>query len=409
MSKNIIQSLLTKGMVALINFLILLVSSRYLGVNSRGEISIFLLNIFFIQVISEVYTGYSIIHFIPKYNFRTLFINGIIFALILCSISNTLVGLLGKQLIGYGWFGYIVSILVTVNTFNCVIILGKEKVKMYNLLCFIQPLTLLLGILTLVLIFKKYTVEAYLFPLLFSFFVAILFSGSVVVRLYRKEKTTNDYSLSSIVKSGLAYQAGILMFVFCNRFGYYLMNDTAKVGLYSSAVALTESILIFATGVSPILLSTAANIGKNDKTTDMALSLSKVSLALGLLGVGILVFLPETLFVFVLGKGFEGIRHIMLIYSPGVLLMGVFIIISNYFLAIGKQKIVLLSYGLGFISTLILAPVLIKKNGVEGAAYSANIANLVMVLAICSSFIFSNGLTLKRFFSLKEDYLSLIK
>mgnify|MGYP000961916159 FL=1 len=199
------------------------------------------------------------------------------------------------------------------------------------------------------------------------------------------------------------------MFVFGNRFGYYLMNDTAKVGLYSSAVALTESILIFATGVSPILLSTAANIGKNDKTTDMALSLSKVSLALGLLGVGILVFLPETLFVFVLGKGFEGIRHIMLIYSPGVLLMGVFIIISNYFLAIGKQKIVLLSYGLGFISTLILAPVLIKKNGVEGAAYSANIANLVMVLAICSSFIFSNGLTLKRFFSLKEDYLSLIK
>ena len=41
----------------IINFLILIISSRYLGVSSRGDIGLFILNISIVQIISGIYTG----------------------------------------------------------------------------------------------------------------------------------------------------------------------------------------------------------------------------------------------------------------------------------------------------------------------------------------------------------------
>src|SRR3954469_3977035 len=129
MFKNILHSLFTKGLVAVINFFILIVSSRYLGVSSRGEIAIFILNISIIQIVNEVYTGYSLAYFIPKFNLKKIYILGIVYTLIFCSLSNVVVVFINRQVAGYEWLGYIVSLLIIINTFNCVLILGKEKVK----------------------------------------------------------------------------------------------------------------------------------------------------------------------------------------------------------------------------------------------------------------------------------------
>ncbi|MEO6303240.1 MAG: hypothetical protein ABIP51_08705, partial [Bacteroidia bacterium] len=97
MFKNIIHSLFTKGVVAIINFFILIVSSRYLGVSSRGEISIFILNIAIIQIVNEIYTGYSLVYFIPKFNLKKMYVLGLIYTLIFCSLSNVIVVFLNKQ------------------------------------------------------------------------------------------------------------------------------------------------------------------------------------------------------------------------------------------------------------------------------------------------------------------------
>ena len=142
MFKNIIHSLFTKGLVAVINFFILIISSRYLGVSSRGEISIFILNIAIIQIVNEIYTGYSLVYFIPKFDLKKIYILGLIYTLIFASLSNIIVVVLDKHVPGYGWMGYIVSLLIIINTFNCVLILGKEKVKIYNLLNLLDVVSL---------------------------------------------------------------------------------------------------------------------------------------------------------------------------------------------------------------------------------------------------------------------------
>ena len=77
MLKNIFQSVIVKALVALINFCILIISSKYLGISSRGEISIFILNIAIIQGINEVFTGYSLIYFLQKFNIKKIIVAGI--------------------------------------------------------------------------------------------------------------------------------------------------------------------------------------------------------------------------------------------------------------------------------------------------------------------------------------------
>jgi len=408
MFKSLVYSLITKGTVAIINFVILVVSSRYLGVSSRGEISIFILNITLIQILNEVYTGYSIVHFIPKFNFRSLVIFGFCYTLIFCSLSNLLVCFLNKQVPGYEWLGYVISLLVVLNTFNCVLILGRENIAAYNLLSFVQPFLLLIGIGVSVFLFKKFTFVSYVYPLSISFSTAFIISSAIVSGFFKKEDYFNrTFRLRPILANGLIFQSATLMYIFVNRYSYYLLPDIAKVGLYSSASSLMEALLIITNSISPILLARVSNQGNTLKSVDMTLALSKASVLFSVVFVFIVCMLPGSFFVFILGEGFSGIKDLMIVYAPGILMVSFFGTMSYYYSAIGKQKLVLACYSLGFSATLVLAPVLIGKFGSKGAAYSAGISYFLMGFAICSTFIVINKLSLKRFFSVQTDYKNL--
>jgi O-antigen/teichoic acid export membrane protein len=407
MFKNIVYSLITKGIVALINFLVLILSSKYLGVSSRGEISIFILNITIIQIVNEVYTGYSLVHFIPKFDFRKILGFGLVYSVLFCSLSNTIVIFLNKQVPGYEWIGYFISLMVIMNTFNCVLILGKENIKMYNFLSFIQPFLLLVGLGICVFILRTYTFASYIYPLFFSFLIAFVISASVVAGFFFKETHRKEFAPKLILANGFIFQAGILMYIFGNRYSYYLLPDSASVGLYASASSLMESVLIITNAISPVLLARIANQGNTLSSVEMTLTLSKVGFLFSCFVAVFISLLPESFFVTMMGPGFSGIKYLMLLYAPGVVAMSLFGTIGNYFSAIGKQKLVLLCYGLGFIATLLFAPWLIHRFGMAGAAYNASITYMIIAAAVCTSFIGLNKLSFRRFFSVMHDYRNL--
>jgi hypothetical protein len=112
MIKLIFQSLVTKSAVAVVNFLILIISSKYLGVSSRGEISLFILNLSIVQIVSGIYTGYSIVHFVPKFNLKKILLHAVVFTLIFNSLSNTIIIFLNKQVAGYEWLGHLIHLIV---------------------------------------------------------------------------------------------------------------------------------------------------------------------------------------------------------------------------------------------------------------------------------------------------------
>lgn len=398
MLKTIFQSIFTRGTIAIINLGILIASSRYLGLNSRGEISLFILNIAITQGISEVYTGYGLIRFIPQANLKQLLMSGLIFSLFICTISNVILLLLNKQIPGFEWAGFVISFLVVYNTFNCVLLMGKQKINWYNRMSLVQPILLLIFLCLSVFVFKVFTFAAFVYPLFFSFLIATVVSAFLVNRLSKAEnKGDKQITFKSILSHGLLYQASVLLYIFCNRYSYYLLPDKASLGLYSSATVLSESVLIIANALAPVLMTTLANLTNKKEAGFITAALAGITLLLCTIGMALVVCLPESMYTAILGKSFTGIQSLMWNYAPAVLLAGFAIVISSYFTAMSNQKVVLFSYGLGFMSVFVLAPYLIGKYGTVGAAYAANIAFVLVTLILTSLFILHSKAKLSDF------------
>ncbi len=394
----------------MINFLILIVSSKYLGVYSRGEISLFLLNITITQSINEIFTGYSIVHFVPKFSLKKIVLYGLCFTFIFSSLSNLLIVTLHKQVQGYEWLGYLISILVILNTFNSMLLLGKEAINSFNFLAFLQPFLLLNGILVFVFYQQQYTLTSYIWPLMFSFLITFLISSFLLLKSANKSRIiTIDFKLQEILSNGFYYQMAFLLFVFCNRFSFFLLSDTKKIGMYSSACMLMESVLLIVNSISPILLSKVANQKVPIKLSRELLSFAKLAFLSTSFFILLILMLPENILLFFLGKGFEGIKRLMIAYSPSVLVLSFISIISNYFTGIGKQKFILLSYLLGFFSTIFFAPYFINNFSVIGAAYTANLSYFIVFVVISFLFFYETKLSFAELLKPKFEFNFLYK
>lgn len=403
MFRNILQSVFTKGFVAIINFLVFIISAKYLGTSSRGEINILVLNIAIIQILNEIYTGYSLIYFIPKYDLRKIFITGLIYTFMACSLGNSLFYFIGKQLPGYEWLSFIISLLVILNTFNCVLILGKERIALYNFLCLFQPLILLIGLCYSILYLKNFTLEAYLFPMLISFLVSFPISLFSALKLKSDPDKKSSFEAKPIFIYGFICQMGVLLFLLSNKYSYYLLGSNDQVGLYGTACSLIESVLIIANGISPVFLARVANSGNTEQNVKVTLSLSKISCLLSILTVLVLLLIPNSIYIAVLGKGYALVKHYMMLYAPGIIIMSFISIINNYFSAIGKLKQVLVCNFFGFTASLIASHLLIPVYGIPGAAAAANLAYLITAICITYVFFKINHLRFSELFNFQKD------
>jgi O-antigen/teichoic acid export membrane protein len=407
MFRNILQSLFTKGFVAIINFIILIVSSRYLGVSSRGEISILVLNISIIQIVNEVFTGYTLVYFIPRFNLRKIYFAGAIYTLLACSLSNSIFYVLKEHIPGYEFLSFLISLVVIMNTFNCVIILGRELISWYNFLNVIQPVLLMAGLSYCTLYLKNFTFASYVWPLLTSFAIAFLISSAVVFRQLKLKQAYTDFALKPILSNGFLCQLAVLMHVFCNRYSYYLLGEKADVGLYSSASSLIESVLIISNGIAPVLLSRVANSGDSERSRRMTLGLAKASFLLSIFCVFVIALLPDKFFTMILGEGFIGIKKIMLLYSPGILALSFAGMISHYFSATGKLKIILFCNGMGFLFAMVLAHILIPQYRLTGAAISADVSYSVLTICLIFVFLRKGKQEIKSLFTIQKDFQEL--
>ncbi len=403
MIKNIIQTLFTKGFVAIINFLILIISAKYLGMSTRGEISLFVLNIANIQIINEIYTGYSLVYFVPKFNLKKLFVNGLVWTLAATSVSNLIFFLLNKEIEGFELTMLFLSLLIILNTFNMVIILAKENVKLYNLLSILQPLLLICGIMFFTLYLKDFTFRAYVIPLFISFSVSFIISTIKIIQYILIDDSKLDFSLKAVFANGFFCQLAGWFHIQVNRFTWYFFTAKALVGLYAAASSLIESVWIIASGIAPIVLAKISNTGDTPFNRGIVITLAKAGFILSCIVVVVIWFIPVDVFIYLLGEDFDQVKHLMLWLSPGILCISFSTVISHYFSGLGKLKFIAGCNFMGFVFAMIMASILMPKYDLTGAAMAANIGYFISSLGLFFGFAVRNKLTLYQFFNFKAD------
>lgn len=408
MLQRILYSFFSKGVIAVINFLILLLSARYLGVRTRGEISVFLVNIALVQVLTEIYTGYNLVHFMQKFSHRRILKTG---AIIICC-SSLLAGYLlpiKQQGDINGGHYFPVLLLVLFHSFFCVLLLGKQRLKFYNLISLLQPFLLLIALMVFIFIEKKFTFQSYYYAILSSFALAMPVSAYLLSKALKAEVEHSEYNLKRIVAKGIFFQAGSLILLFINRYNYFILNETEKIGLYSTACAMMDSFLLITSAASPVLL---ARLSILENAANLVIRILRLAVVVLIILYCCSLLIPEALILLLVGKGYEGIQSLMMTYGPSVVFQGASVLLGQYYSARGQQKELLKIYLLPFVIHLFLSPLLIVQLGISGAATASAITFSFIFLRLYLNFCKIeklSPLSVFQNFSIASDFKVLLK
>jgi O-antigen/teichoic acid export membrane protein len=401
--KKIAHTLFSKGSTAFINFAILLITSKVLGGEIRGEITLFVLNIAIIQIVNEIYTGYTLVHFIPKFSFKKLYKFGFLWVAV-CTLVLSVFFYLFNVRMGGNWVHlFLLSFIVILHSFHLVFILGKEKIKLYNWLSFSQPLILLLSLLIFIFVLQQKSVTSYIISMYISFVPPAIISSIYIFKEYRNPIKQEVFLVKQVFTNGFYNQFAALTHMLSNRYNYYLLSTNLLVGVYSSATSLIESVWLISGSVTPIILTHVANSKQNEENKHITFVLAKLCFLLSIVCVLVLYFIPDVFFVFLLGDDFAETKHIMLLLSPGILCVSFSSIIVHYYSGIGQQKTIALANLCGFITTISLGYTLISNYSVIGACYVSSISYFITSLILLIVFMRKHHFTIKDLFEIRKN------
>ena len=357
------------------------------------------------QFINEMYTGNTLIHYLKQFSSSKIIQQGLLFTLLIALLASALLSYLkvSFELSQSQYFFIITAVLL--HSFFCVLILALGKLKTYNVIALLQPLLLLGAVIVQVQYFKGYTFLHYYYSLLFSFAAAIPVSAFLVFQLQKSSTNTARISPFNLVVNGFYLQATALMLFLMNRYNYYLLAENAKVGLYATACTIMEALLLLANGAVPVLLS---SLSQNKVSASTVLSVLKLILLLLLPAPIILCVVPEVFFTQLIGDSFVGIKSIMLLYTPAVVLQCMCIITSQFFTANGKQIELSKAYLPAFLFALFVAPIATNAAGYAGAAMVTAASFLIAFVIMYYKYCKINGYSLTALFR-KESILNLLK
>jgi O-antigen/teichoic acid export membrane protein len=387
MTSHFITGLFARVFIAVFSLLTLVICSRYLGSGVLGEMNLVILNVAIIQAINDIYSGPSLVYFVPRGNLRSLYRQGLVWT-VSCVLPLSLL----FYIFGIGsasrWVDVLaISLLACGTGLHNVLLLGSERIRSYYFLLFLQPAIMCGSLATCVLAAGLDGSDPYLLSLYISW--TVTFAASLILvlgQLNDSDPNAPGGHTSAVVVKGVVNQLGNLAHILSNRFNYYILSVTAAVGVYASATSLIESVWIVSAAVSPVLLTHVANRRDEHLHRTFTLRLARACLVISALCVLIVLLVPAEFFIWLLGPDFSEVKTTMLLLSPGVIAISYSSVISHYFSGKGKQHILLSANACGLVVALSLSYMLISRYGLAGAAATASLAYMAQAVFLVLRF-----------------------
>ena len=283
MLEKIINTIGTKGISALLSFLIAIIISQTLGDVGKGEQTLLLTTIAFILIFSDIVSGKTLVYLMPKHSFVSLFFPSYLWSL--------LVGLIGWGILYFFPLSIekslyihvgILAIIASWNGVNIAMLIGKEKIKTVNRINLLHPLIICI-VLSIFYLFLK---TKSLYPYIFALYLAYILCWILGLIALRKELFSMTFSKSIKYKSaikglfryGLLNQSAYFVSFLNGRLSYYLLEayiDVGKVGVFSNAISLGEAIWLISSSVAIVQYARIANTNDGHYAQTITLRLAK--------------------------------------------------------------------------------------------------------------------------------------
>lgn len=392
MNGKLLIAFFSRTSVALLNFLIVLLTARFMGVEARGQIAMIMLGITFSQVLQQVIGG-AIIYFAKKTRLQNLIIPSYLWAVAASFIVIALLIYLKQIPIDYAFHVFILSIIQSLIATHLTLLLSFEKIKKQNIVMLLQS-ALIAGCLAVnTLILKNNHVADYINALYLSYTFCFIISAYFLIKC--DEKHSNEYQLNpllikSILKYGLVIQSTNIMQLLNYRLSYLLLNTysgSAALGVFSTAVSLGESAWLFSKSLTNIQFPKIIHSTDSQFKIDLTVNYAKASLVGTALLLLPLLLIPASLYTSIFGKEFESLKTTIYFLAPGLITIGFTTLFSHYFSGIQKNNINLFASSIGLLVTLIAGYLFIPKLALTGACIATTLSYMITGIFLITVFI----------------------
>lgn len=323
------HTLVSRLMAAALSFGIVIQISRLLGPEERGLCSLYVLIVSIAVVIGEMAGGSASVFLLKRYNPHFLQKLQWVWAV---------VPSIGVPLIFYGFKAINLQelfIIMAACWANCAftlqqhVLLGMQKFWVLNLLHLVNPgLTLLLFWGLAQWETSKYS---FYFSTLISW-LSIFVTGYIIIQFrYKKEYLGHQpfrLDLYEIFKAGTINQLGHLVSLFNTRLLFFIL-PAVQLGVWSNTLSIAEGLFLIAGSLGQTLYSKIVgdkeNVGQQKKWFHMALV---SNLVLTFLASFMVYMVPDSVWIYLFGKGFGGISDLFSTLFWGIIFQSIFLLLT---------------------------------------------------------------------------------
>jgi len=423
MLKKVLGTIITRFIIAILTLAMVLINARVLGPEKVGTISLVILAITIIQLLNSFVGGSALVYLVPRLDLIKLIIPAYLWALLTAVVGTGLLGifqLFPKILVihfyiipeGYFLHVMLLSMILSLASVNFMILMGQERIKIYNSITVLQMICLFGMMMTYFFIFRQRDVSAYLKSLYVSYVFAFL-AGLWMIFPFVKKTASGGMkaALKEIFHYGSIMQLGNILQFLNYRVSYYFIEfflNRAAVGIYSVGVQLSESIWLMAKSIHMVQYTRISNEEDPQYAVRLTMNLLKITFLLTLICLILILLLLNLFFSLIFKPAFNEVPSIMLALSSGILIFSISIILSPYFSGTGKPVHNTISAAIGLVFTLAFSLIFIPRMGLMGAAWAATLAYSTATLYQLIVFVRKTKVTSADFLLRKKDILLIV-
>jgi O-antigen/teichoic acid export membrane protein len=393
MLKKIVGTTGTRLLNALINLVILLLITNKIGSEGFGVIALIMVDITIIQMLIDLVAGSALIYFSSRANIGQLLFPAYLWIGLVIAVffsfsifTQVIFPVLYATIVPAGFEVHILALALLnalmITHYN--LLIGRERIKAYNIIFTIQVLSLLGIFMFNIFILHDETPLSFVHALYFAygagaviaFFTVMRKAGRLILKGWKE-------ILGQVVHFGyISFLANILN-IGNKRIGFYVLRyftGLSSLGIYNAGVQLTEGLRIIGQSISLVQFSSISNSENREYAKSLTIQLMKFTLVLTLVALVILLVIPESIYTWVFSEDFTEVKPIIIALSPGVVALAANNILSHYFSGLGNPKVNMWANLVGLVFTIVLAFTLIPAFGYMGAAITASVSYISSVI-----------------------------
>ncbi|MEC3875184.1 lipopolysaccharide biosynthesis protein [Chryseobacterium salviniae] len=393
MKEALFKTFVSRFLILLLNFGLVIYSTNMWGSSGKGVISIVIADLTIISFFANIFVGSSMSYFARK--FRTEEI--LPFAYVWAILIGILIPLIFSFSRAAEYFYFLVGLSVTSSllTANINLFVGQQNIKLFNLYTVLQQVVHILFIIIIIYVIKFTSVKAYFAAQISCFTILFITSAFQITKSadFKKISFTKGTG-SKLLNYGWKTQSSAFLQFLNNRLSFYFLEyfkGIVSVGIFSVGIAFSEAVWTVSRSLSVVLYSDVVNSTDSKDAIEKTKISVRISFLVTLFFIFIMLMIPAEWYAMVFGKDFRQTKEIVLLLSPGILAIAVSNVIGYYFAGVNKLRILNVKSLAGLIFTLVSSFYIVPEWGMKGAC-----------LINSASYCLSSGVLFWRFYQITE-------